>query len=69
MGVVWVVVIPIVEMRERRLREVKSLFKWIWKFRATDCSGLARLLCMWSYSELERVVLCVGEGVPQFLMY
>lgn len=50
-------------------RGQKSLFKWTWKFRATDRSGPASLLCMWSCSELERVVLRVGEGVPQFLFY
>lgn len=61
------VVIPILETRKQRLREVKSLFNWTWKFRATDCSGLASLLCMWSCSEMEvEVVLCIAEGVPHF---
>lgn len=54
----------ILEMREPRLREVKSLPKWTWEFRATEGSGLACLLCMWSCSELEGVVLCMGGDSP-----
>lgn len=34
------------------------------EFRATEGSGLACLLCMWSCSELEGVVLCMGGGSP-----
>jgi hypothetical protein len=63
------VVIPILETRKQRLKEVKSLCKWTWKFRATDCSGLGSLLCICLHSELERVVLCIAEGVPKFLFF
>lgn len=32
--------------------------------RATECSSLACLLCVWSCSELEGVVVCTGGGPP-----
>lgn len=32
--------------------------------RATESSSMACLLCMWSCSELEGVVVCVGGGSP-----